>query len=117
MSRRIFAGMHAGAAVQPPDISDHPVAEAVAALNEFQPEALLGYPTNIALLAAEQQAGRLRISPTVVGTGSEVQTADHAERIHDAWGVRPGTPTSPPRRVRWPSAVRSASACTSPRTW
>lgn len=43
----------------------------VAALNAFAPAALAGYPTALALLAEEQRAGRLRITPELVATGGE----------------------------------------------
>jgi phenylacetate-coenzyme A ligase PaaK-like adenylate-forming protein len=67
-----------------------PTAELVATLNEFQPEVIVGYPTVVATLAAEQQAGRLGISPRAIGCGSEVLTDDVADRAEAAWGVRPG---------------------------
>ena len=66
-----------------------PLPEMVAALNAFQPEALTAYPSVAAALAEEQLQGRLRIAPTVVGTSSEVQTADMRQRMADAWGLEP----------------------------
>jgi phenylacetate-CoA ligase len=42
-----------------------------------------------ATLAEEQLQGRLRIAPTVVGTSSEVQTADMRRRMAEAWQVEP----------------------------
>jgi len=44
-----------------------PLPELVAALNEYQPEAIVGYSSAIALLAAEQLAGRLRIAARITG--------------------------------------------------
>ena len=76
-----------------------PVPEMVAALNAFQPEALTAYPSVAAALAEEQLQGRLRIAPTVVGTSSEVQTADMRQRIDRRLGAgRRSTSTGPPRR-------------------
>ena len=66
-----------------------PLPEMVAALNAFQPDALTAYPSVAAMLAEEQLQGRLRIAPTVVGTSSEVQTADMRQRMADAWGLEP----------------------------
>jgi phenylacetate-CoA ligase len=66
-----------------------PVPEMVAALNGFQPEALIAYPSVAAALAEEQLQGRLRITPTVVATSSEVQTADMRRRMAEAWRVAP----------------------------
>jgi phenylacetate-CoA ligase len=91
MSRRVFAGVHTAGAELPPELSViSPLAELVDGLNAFQPEAILGYPSVIALLAAEQEAGRLAIRPRVVACGSEVLADDHVRRIEAAWGVRPG---------------------------
>ena len=66
-----------------------PVPDLVAALNEFQPDFLHAYPSVACLLAGEQLDGRLRISPGGVSTSSELRTAETAERIERAWGVRP----------------------------
>lgn len=43
-----------------------PIERQVAALNEFRPQALGGYPSATLLLAREQQAGRLRIAPMFI---------------------------------------------------
>jgi hypothetical protein len=61
----------------------------VAALNDFQPEALTAYPSVAAALAEEQLQGRLRIAPAMVATTSEVQTADMRRRMAEAWGLAP----------------------------
>jgi phenylacetate-CoA ligase len=66
-----------------------PIARQVAALNSFQPEALVPYPSVAALLAREQIAGRLSIHPKVVATHSEVLTPEMARLIEEAWGTRP----------------------------
>lgn len=91
LSRRTFQELSAPGPDAPPDLSVvTPIEQIVPALNEYRPDALVGYPSVTALLAEEQLAGRLSISPTAVGLGSEVLTADQAERIMEAWGVRPG---------------------------
>jgi len=66
-----------------------PMPELVAALNEFQPEAINAYPSIAALLAEEQIAGRLRIAPQKIATMSEVRTPEMEERIVRAWGLTP----------------------------
>lgn len=63
-----------------------PIDELVPQLNAYQPEALSGYATLVALLADEQRAGRLSISPRVVSTSSEVRTPEMEARIVAAWG-------------------------------
>jgi phenylacetate-CoA ligase len=52
------------------DVS-HPMDQIVAALNEFQPQALTGYAGVLERLADLQDAGALRIRPAVVVSGAE----------------------------------------------
>lgn len=66
-----------------------PLTGLVTALNAFQPEVLLAYPSIAAMLALEQIAGRLKIHPTVVSTHSERLTSEMAHRIERAWVTRP----------------------------
>ena len=66
-----------------------PLGELVAALNEHRPEYVLGYPSMASLLAVEQLEGRLRITPRVVCTTSEVRTGEMTANIRAAWGVEP----------------------------
>ena len=66
-----------------------PIQEMSRDLQQFQPEAILTYPSVAALLAAEQFEGRLNIAPKVVSTHSEVLTNDMRSAIHKAWGVSP----------------------------
>ncbi len=69
--------------------ANQPIAQQVAALNTFQPDVLLPYPSIAALLAHEQIAGRLAIRPRVVATHSELLTPDMARVIAQAWGAPP----------------------------
>jgi phenylacetate-CoA ligase len=48
-----------------------PIGQIAAGLNAYQPTALMGYPSMLALLAVEARAGRLRILPRRVITTSE----------------------------------------------
>jgi putative adenylate-forming enzyme len=66
-----------------------PLGELVAALNEHQPEHLLGYASIMSLLAIEQLEGRLRIGPRAVATTSEIRTEEMTANIHNAWDVEP----------------------------
>lgn len=66
-----------------------PLPAMVEQLNEFQPEALHTFPSVGALLADEQLAGRLRISPRVVTTSSELRTSEMTERMRRAFGTSP----------------------------
>lgn len=66
-----------------------PVLRLVAALNDHQPDYVNVYPSVGALLAEEQLEGRLRISPSVVSTSSEVCTEEMRERMRLAWSLEP----------------------------
>jgi phenylacetate-coenzyme A ligase PaaK-like adenylate-forming protein len=66
-----------------------PIDELVGRLNHFRPQSLNGFPSTMALLAEEQRAGRLRITPELISTSSELLTPETAARIEDAFGVRP----------------------------
>jgi phenylacetate-coenzyme A ligase PaaK-like adenylate-forming protein len=64
-----------------------PLVELVARLNALQAPALMGYPTKLAQLAAEQRAGRLHIRPRMVTTTSELLTAEDRAAITTAFGA------------------------------
>lgn len=64
-----------------------PIEEVVAALNEFRPDSLVGYASILRILADEQSAGRLHLTPRAVMSASEVLTPATRERIRAAFGV------------------------------
>jgi phenylacetate-CoA ligase len=64
-----------------------PLAEAVGQLNALQPTVLVGYPSRLAQLAAEQRAGRLHSGPRSVGTTSEMLTDANRAAITAAFGA------------------------------
>jgi putative adenylate-forming enzyme len=66
-----------------------PLPELVEALNQFQPTYLNVYPSVAMWLAAEQHAGRLRLSPQILVTVAELRTPEMTQRLTDAFGVRP----------------------------
>jgi phenylacetate-coenzyme A ligase PaaK-like adenylate-forming protein len=74
-----WANARAYSVLQPP-------AAWVAALNDYQPAFLASYPTVLALLAAEQTAGRLRIAPRVIWSGGERLAPATAAAIARAFG-------------------------------
>lgn len=88
-TRRLFAAFRSGRSGSPELTVLTPIEQTVAALNEYQPEVLGGYASIMALLADEQLAGRLRISPRIVPVSSEVLTEDMDERIRRAWKTAP----------------------------
>jgi len=64
-----------------------PLGEITERLNALAPPTLIGYPTMLALLAAEQRAGRLRIAPATVTASSEQLTDEDRAAITAAFGV------------------------------
>ncbi|MGH3535474.1 MAG: phenylacetate--CoA ligase family protein, partial [Pseudonocardiaceae bacterium] len=62
--------------------------ELVEQLNGFRPVYVECYPTIGALLASEQEAGRLRIRPALLRLGGEGLTDAEYERIRTAFGVK-----------------------------
>jgi hypothetical protein len=59
----------------------------VAQLNVYQPAFLASYPTTLALLAAERNAGRLEISPACIWSGGEYLSETSRAAIERAFGA------------------------------
>ena len=57
-------------------------------LNLFQPATLAGYPSALALMAGEQAAGRLRITPVLARTAGENLTEEIRSNISGSLGCR-----------------------------
>ena len=94
ISRQMFAALTAGRTAGQSDTAPElsvttPVPQLVTALNAYQPDAVSTYASIAAMLAEEQLAGRLRITPAIVGLGAEVLTADMRQRVVSAWGLEP----------------------------
>lgn len=64
-----------------------PIEQIVERLNTLQPRALCGYPSVLARLVAEQDAGRLHISPASVTTTSETLVVELRREIADGFGA------------------------------
>lgn len=62
-----------------------PVNDIVMRLNESQPVMLTGYPSMIATLAREADAGRLRIEPRLIGVASEPLLPEMRAAIEATW--------------------------------
>ena len=91
VTRQLFADFMAATPGAPRLSVVTPVPELVEALNAFQPEGLVGYPTIAGVLAGEQLAGRLRIQPRWGLYGAEPLTPVVRRRIREAWGFEPGS--------------------------
>ena len=63
-----------------------PLPQLVDQLNAFQPAFLRTYASGLAALTAEQEAGRLRISPLVITTGGELLSPAVQRRAGQAFG-------------------------------
>ena len=59
----------------------------VAQLNAYRPAFLASYPTTLALLAAERNAGRLEISPACIWSGGEYLSETSRAAIERAFGA------------------------------
>lgn len=69
--------------------SGTPIDELAARLQACHPDVVVGYATVLGLLAAEQLAGRLAISPLASFSSSEVLTDSTRRTIESAWGREP----------------------------
>ncbi|MET0903624.1 MAG: hypothetical protein ABWZ52_10325 [Acidimicrobiales bacterium] len=67
-----------------------PVADAVAGLNELQPDQLFGYASMLHRMAHEAKAGRLTIAPRAVGQAGEALLPEIRASVGDAFGVPVG---------------------------
>lgn len=63
-----------------------PLDRLVAELNAWQPAQLVAYPSVLALLAHEQQEGRLQLSPSFAFAGGECLDAQEHDLIEQAFG-------------------------------
>jgi len=91
ITRQLFADLQAARPGLPRLSVTTPLPELVDALNAYQPEGLVGYPTVAGQLAGEQLAGRLRIHPRFGAYGAEPLTLDIRRRIRAAWGFEPAS--------------------------
>ncbi|HEX6291975.1 MAG TPA: F390 synthetase-related protein [Herpetosiphonaceae bacterium] len=64
-----------------------PLAEAVAALNTYQPQIVIGPPSLLGMLAGERERGRLRIAPERLISVAEVLEPQDRERLAAIFGA------------------------------
>ena len=64
-----------------------PLPDLVAALNDFQPVMLSSYASALTVLADEQEAGRLHISPLVISSGGEPLLSSAQKRVERVFGA------------------------------
>ncbi len=73
--------------IGPPLTVATPLNEMVAALNEFQPQVVITFPSFIQPLADEQAAERLRIRPLMFCSMAEPLTQEVRDLAHRTWGA------------------------------
>ena len=88
MSTRVNATAHSWWMPELCIAASEPLETIVERLNAWQPEAVIAYASMARILADEQLAGRLQITPSAVFTSSEVLTEQTRRRIVQAWGER-----------------------------
>jgi phenylacetate-CoA ligase len=76
MTNRLFAELRAGHSDAPRLSVTTPLPEVVAALNAYQPEVLITYPSVIRRFAKTQREGQLRIAPRQFSSVAETLTQD-----------------------------------------
>jgi phenylacetate-CoA ligase len=87
MTNRLFAELRMRRTGVPRLAVTTPLPEVVAALNAYQPEVLITYPSFIRRLAEEQTAGRLRIAPRQFASTAETLTQNVRDLAREVWGV------------------------------
>jgi phenylacetate-CoA ligase len=88
MTNRLFAELRAGRSDAPRLSVTTPLPELVAALNAYQPEVLITYPSVIRRLAETQREGQLRIAPRQFSSVAETLTQDVRDLARETWGAR-----------------------------
>jgi phenylacetate-coenzyme A ligase PaaK-like adenylate-forming protein len=87
LSNQMFAFLRAGRIDAPRLTVTTALRGLVSALNSYEPDAVMSYPTILRELAEEQAAGRLGISPRIVISSSEVLSEETRRRVEGVWGV------------------------------
>jgi putative adenylate-forming enzyme len=87
LTNRVFAELRAGHADAPRLAVTTPIRQIDEALNAYQPEVVITYPSFVRRLAEEQRAGRLQIAPRQFGTAAETLTQDVRDLARETWGA------------------------------
>src|SRR6266498_866916 len=88
-SARVAASVHSPFIATERLDAGWPLDEIVTRLNALRPDVVVAYASMARTLAAEQVAGRLRISPRAVNSSSEVLTPEARMMAERAWQVPP----------------------------
>ena len=88
VTNRLFAELRTRSSDAPRLAVTTPLPEMIEALNAYQPEALITYPSVIRRLAEAQQEGQLRIAPRQFSSVAETLTPDVRDLARAVWGAR-----------------------------
>jgi phenylacetate-CoA ligase len=87
LTNRAAAELRAGRSDVPRLSVTTPLPEVAAALNAYQPELVMTYPSFIRRLVEEQEGGGLRIHPQKLSSTAEVLTPEVRAMARRAWGT------------------------------
>ncbi len=87
LTNRAIAELRAGRTDVPRLSVITPLSETVGALNAYQPEVVLTYPSVIRRLVEEQETGGLRIRPQKLASTAEVLVPEVRDMARRAWGA------------------------------
>ena len=93
-----------------------PLEEIVEGLNRVDGDSLATYSSMLATLAAEAQAGRLRIQPQRIATTAEPLLPEIRRAAQQTWGAPIATSGGHRRAAPRPLAATRTAACTSATT-
>jgi phenylacetate-CoA ligase len=68
--------------------ANDPLESLVERLNEYQPDALVLYPSIAAILADEQRQGRLHVAPRMIGCAAETLTGETKRLVEETWQTK-----------------------------
>ena len=68
--------------------ANDPLETLVQRLNEWQPDALMWYPSIASVMVDEQRQGRLHIAPRMIGCAAETLTNETRRRIEETWQTK-----------------------------
>ena len=105
LSGRIYEAMQAKSPDAPKLTLSMPIADVVAALNDYQPDVLVTYPSYMRALVQEQRESRLRIHPKTLYSGAEALVPELRELVRETWGINVGN------RYNSTETFASASEC------
>ena len=88
LSNRIYEALRADQLNAPKVSVTMPIAEVVAALNVYQPDVIITYPSYIKVLIVEQRERRLHLAPKAIYSVAETLAPEVCDLVRETWGIR-----------------------------